>query len=722
MHRSILAFLTCAVQALAAPDVLLYPRATNTMVLGASSFTANAPTSVTTSDYISKGVLNLPTKPSECTSSANTYQTSAWVHAQDVVVFDALGPGLNWWGSSGTWTFSTNTSNVVFGPPDPTDLRMKPRKSRSSFTLESQGLGAGTNSSFKFYVYNHNGSLNDTQLCQKLPTETNDQPFPWEHVNFYLAVTGTVPCDHPTGNSSCSTNTIKRTSDQWGAYGVDRWFGDWLSVKIFEEKIKNASLLQTFVSQFNIGSGKSCTIEDPCQLIDTCENLPNEGKDNNSPQIYLALIAMQNISDMLHKIWISLNIGETDTMTQVAEIALKFHSIDPVEQPKPHSPLGLLSGVLGTISGLAGMIPFERPVSAFAGLLSGVAGIANTEVSKKASSALPDMQYTANQAETSNYLGDYVKAVRSSVEQLYSDIFNLDVDSEPELKIYKMMLNGAAVNRTDLNIDCSDCVTHNEGWMEQFLTLKMINWIWRQQSAFITFMPYGTVVQVDTGEETTFDESACVNNFLKTEEDKLLTICHTDDFGWGDYLRAGMARLNWYNPKDPKTVKMDKNGYGILDLSHGPPGYNSTDAVLNTTGVGSYTFKAVDAVESSLRGFVKGGFDYEGVGQNGVSHDPDQALDQLSDIYNMSATSAGMFNIPVCTLSNLNYWPTFWSSNKGKRLGGDYYSPCQGTTDRNGEKFEDHVSPDLKKVLTTIFAKHGNDESVGPGDIRGPQP
>ena len=329
---------------------------------------------------------------------------------------------------------------------------------------------------------------------------------------------------------------------------------------------------------------------------------------------------------------------------------------------------------------------------------------------------MPDPQYATNQANTSQFLGDYVGSVRTAIEQSYTQIFDNGTN------ITQLVQGGQLVNRTTLNIDCDTCVPKQEGWMEQFLSLKMINQVWWQQNAFITFMPYGNITQLDTFKPTTFTESDCVSGFLNNPDDKALTVCDTNDYGWDGFLGPGMARLNWYNPQDPNTVKVSSNGYGKLNISMGPPGFNSTSGVLNTTGDSTYTLKAVDVVQSSLRGWIQGGFQFDGV-QNqaniAATSPPGSSAvgDAIKTVFAMNATSAGMFSLPVCVLKDLNRWPTFWSTPH--RIGGDYYSPCQGSVDKNGKKFEDFVSPDLRAILTTQFIDDGTTDSVGPGEILG---
>ena len=62
-----------------------------------------------------EGPYTLPHKPTECTASSLPFQTSMWVHGNQLTVEDA---GAGWTSKDpADWTFSTNTSGIVFGNP-----------------------------------------------------------------------------------------------------------------------------------------------------------------------------------------------------------------------------------------------------------------------------------------------------------------------------------------------------------------------------------------------------------------------------------------------------------------------------------------------------------------------------------------------------------------------------------------------------------------------------
>jgi hypothetical protein len=616
------------------------------------------------------GRYTVTAKPEECTANAAPYQTGFWVQSNQMNIEDDGG----WWGAGDpvAWTFSTNTSDVVLGMPaypgtdgqDGVEHQPNVTKRTNGSTLTINMAQQDEGQTLFMQVWNTNGTnFTDWQ------NDPKHQGMAVQDVTFFLNITGSAPCAHPVGNTSCQADTIQRTPDQWQAYGVDDFLSSWL--KNNTEAFKTTPMIQKFVSDFNIGSGKACTFSNQCQLIDICSNLPNGGKDPDSPRIYLALIALQNLSDLFNRIWASLNIGETDTMTQIAQIAMQFHYLNGTTTSTSPTPWTIASGSLGIASGFLGLIPGVGQAGSILGLASGILGMVNTATSAKTTTAFPDSQYAANQANVSQYLGDYVQSVRHSMEDTYNTIFNDGVN------ITQLLQGGQAVNRTSLQLDCGDCESKQESWMEQYLSLKTVNNLWWSQNAFITFMPYGNITQVDSYDTVQFSESDCASGFLNNPDDKVLTVCNTDDYGWGDYLGPGMARLNWYWPSDPATKEVDKNGYGKLNISYGPPGYNSSNAVFNTTGASTYKFSPTDVIQSSLRGWIQGGFGFDGVANQAA-----QALQPPSggkgadnavlDLWSMNATAAGMFSIPVCVLDDLNRWPTYWSSSDN-RIGGDYY-------------------------------------------------
>ena len=314
--------------------------------------------------------------PQACTASVAPFQTGIWVKSNQMNVEDDGG----WWGNSQPveWTFSTNTTNVVLSMPsfpgasgqdgNTVVPNVTARTSGDTFTINIHGDDPGA-SLLNFFVFDDGGhdnaSLwNSTTLSSSIPETT---------ITWFLNITGNYPCSHPVGNTSCTANTIERTPDQWSAYGVDSWFSNWLSNN--SASFATTPMLQKFISDFGVGSGKSCTIQNQCQLIENCNSLSNSGKQGNSPQVYLVLVALQNLSDMLNKMWSDLNIGETDTMTQIAQIAMQYHHINYTTIATNHPPWALAAGTMGVMSGVFGLIPGAAELGGVLGLAGGISGM-----------------------------------------------------------------------------------------------------------------------------------------------------------------------------------------------------------------------------------------------------------------------------------------------------------------------------------------------------------
>ena len=118
MRLSTLFTIASATGALAFPQVssLSYPtkRALPTGASQAPNPTAApaAPSSVTF-----EGSYTLPSKPTECTDSSIPFETSIWIHGNQLTVEDDGGSGSWVTKDKSDWTFSTNTSDIVFGSP-----------------------------------------------------------------------------------------------------------------------------------------------------------------------------------------------------------------------------------------------------------------------------------------------------------------------------------------------------------------------------------------------------------------------------------------------------------------------------------------------------------------------------------------------------------------------------------------------------------------------------
>lgn len=133
-----------------------------------------------------------------------------------------------------------------------------------------------------------------------------------------------------------------------------------------------------------------------------------------------------------------------------------------------------------------------------------------------------------------------------------------------------------------------------------------------------------------------------------------------------------------------------------MTIADPAPGANSSSSpsVLDLNGTSTYTFNFRDALESSVRGWIKGGYLYDGVAANATSAieatalAPDQLLASLQGLQGLTTSSAGVFSLRVCVIRDLNAWPTYYGVHG--RSSEDTYGVCYTDyKDPNGLKFKD---------------------------------
>lgn len=366
-------------------------------------------------------------------------------------------------------------------------------------------------------------------------------------------------------------------------------------------------------------------------------------------------------------------------MTKIAQIALEFYT--PIQGAAvPPNPLRTTPGILGMLSAFAGLLPGGgSAIGAALGAASGLIGIINAE--KDSAPPQPDPQFAQSDADLGVVFGNYTNSMRTQLQNIHNSIFT---GGDGFLKLVQ---DGTFVDRSLLNINCDDCIPKAQAWLEQMLTLKMINYMWLKQNVFVTFMPYGKIIQLDTLEQTDFTIDACYSNFLTRDEEKNIVACMPD----------GMARLTYYNPANASTTKPDPDG--SVNLNGMPPGadkdtrYNSTEAV-------SVNFSPSSAAISSVQGYLTHGQGYDAV--TALSDDLLSGSGSLQDLWQINATAAGMFTLPVCLIRDLNYWPTFYGQGKNRRASNNY---CVCYNDLNSDSskgaFKDAISGDFLKFVTT---------------------
>ena len=160
---------------------------------------------------------------------------------------------------------------------------------------------------------------------------------------------------------------------------------------------------------------------------------------------------------------------------------------------------------------------------------------------------------------------------------------------------------------------------------------------WNDSETFIIWVPYGTNIKDDSGTLTTIDASYCTGNLQGSDDDKILTVCDASN---------GMARI------------FNQNG-GLPSLLATPQGWNANYQVW--TGE---AFSTSDAIRGSVASWLKGNFEYDISQQfssllNGGNIDA-SALEGLQ----VSQSTAGYFNIPVCRVLDLRSFPPSNANNQ----------------------------------------------------------
>jgi len=233
--------------------------------------------------------------------------------------------------------------------------------------------------------------------------------------------------------------------------------------------------------------------------------------------------------------------------------------------------------------------------------------------------------------------------------------------------------------------DFSGAVVQAADWFDNTMIWGLINQAWRDGDNYITFLPYGPVKWY-SGKTVQFTAKMCHDQFLANKHWNG-TIYGSCDAGPPD--RPGFAAF---------MVSQKLKDFNT---------YNKKSYYEVTYSYQGYAFNPNDVLKASIGGFYQYGFDYNAtvvpVGQLLTA----QNAQSLEGYQNRTASSPGMFNIPVCIIDDTSYVPACTISNWGNRGDPCYTSPKQclqsSWTDPKDPKhvqlFKDHVSAAVKSGL-----------------------
>lgn len=100
---------------------------------------------------------------------------------------------------------------------------------------------------------------------------------------------------------------------------------------------------------------------------------------------------------------------------------------------------------------------------------------------KKNNDTYQDTKFT-NLANTETNLNIFLGQLQRTVEQWQSSILH------DATNITQLFNNGSMVNQSSLEFN-SDQTSQAAGWLERYMTMRMINNAWWSQNVFIAYMP-----------------------------------------------------------------------------------------------------------------------------------------------------------------------------------------------------------------------------------------
>ena len=93
---------------------------------------------------------------------------------------------------------------------------------------------------------------NETMLDARTWNSTSLNATDYPDVLFELTISGKLPCDHPIGNDTCTSNKIDLNTDAWESYGVDAFFEKWYKGRS-STFAADGGMMQAFGKDFKIG-------------------------------------------------------------------------------------------------------------------------------------------------------------------------------------------------------------------------------------------------------------------------------------------------------------------------------------------------------------------------------------------------------------------------------------------------------------------------------------
>ena len=407
-------------------------------------------------------------------------------------------------------------------------------------------------------------------------------------------------------------------------------------------------------------------------------------------QSYLFMSAMMTYSRYLHFAYSAYdqNLGNMGDLIPNWE---NFFNV-PQKTQTWQNIVGASASVVGMLSVIGfAVAPFTGGASLAIGAvgsgLFGINSILNSAINfanANGAAVAAELQFD-DYGHALNAYHNYINATEQALIDASNSVFQKATNVSDIFKDGHIVGDNMIKSVTDSSV--SGFVANAATWMTHVGIWGMINQAWKTNDNYIVFIPYGQVNWYGDGNRD-FQASDCQDHFLNNGKWNG-TIYAQCDCGPAD--NPGMAmfmvpqnggQLNEYNQKSFYDVE----------------GYTAQ----------GYTFSPRDVLISSLASYFQYGYDYSATSFDFVAALAAGKLDPFQKVADLKPTDPGVFNVPVCIITNLIYVPactiTDWPNHGGLDPCISQPSVCQSANWTNPATgnvtwFKDHVSSTLYTEL-----------------------
>ena len=203
--------------------------------------------------------------------------------------------------------------------------------------------------------------------------------------------------------------------------------------------------------------------------------------------------------------------------------------------------------------------------------------------------------------------------------------------------------------------DFSGAVVAAADWFDKTMIWSLINEAWRTDDNYIVFIPYG-IVKWYGGDHQEFSAQMCHDQFLSNGH-------------WNGTIYGSCDA----GPPDHPGFAAFMTAQKLQDFNT----YNKKSYYEVTYSFQNYNFNPDDVLKSSIAGYYQAGYNYSATSIPVGQLLTEQNQQPIAAYINQTATSPGIFNIPVCIITDTIYVPACTITNWGNRGDPCYTSPKQ---------------------------------------------